>query len=311
MADIRNPCVADQFYKGNPDQLKVQVQDLFESGPGLPKTKKWSQTITGGIVPHAGYKYSGKIATYFYKELAETYLTNKRFELMSNSDRIRELNTVILIGPEHAGQKPNASVYSKGNWLTPLGRVEIDTELAKTLIDGAFFKEDSLAHRDEHCLEVQLPFLQFLFKEEMPQILPIVFSIPFEIEICRKYGQKLAEVIKNSKKEIILLASSDLTHYGLNYNYIPFHGTDVENRMNINKLDKGAIKYIENLDAPGFIRYVKETKATICGKVAIAVQLFALKELGTNRGELLKYTASGDITKDWRNSVSYASIKFE
>jgi len=307
----REPAVADQFYEGNPDKLRVQVQDLFDKGAGLPKTKKWSQTILGGIVPHAGYMFSGKTATYFYKELAETYLTNKRFEIMSVDERKKELNTIIILGPAHSSLRPIASIFDKGNWLTPLGRVRTDKEIANQLIDDAFFRGDRDAHNHEHSLEVQLPFLQFLFKEEMPNILPIIFSTPFEIEICKKYGEKLAEAIKNSKKEVIIITSSDFTHYGMNYNYIPFHGTDDENKTNINKLDKEAIKYIENLDAPGFIRYIKKTGATICGKVPIAIQIFALNTLGAKKGSLLKYETSGDITKDCNNSVSYAAIKFE
>lgn len=312
MEQIRQPCVADQFYEGDPNKLKVQVQDLFENGAGLPKTKKWSQTIMGGIVPHAGYPYSGKTATYFYKELAETYLTNKRFELMSTSDKARkQIDTIVLLGPVHKSYHQLASVYDKGNWLTPLGRISIDEELASQLIDNAFFKSDRAAHNYEHSLEVQLPLLQFLFKEEMPKILPIIFSTPFEIEMCKKYGEKLAEAIKNSGKEVVILTSSDFTHYGLRYQFIPFHGTDIDNKRNIRKMDEEAIQHIEKLDAPGFIRYIKKTGATVCGSVPIAIQLFALKKLGAKSGELLHYQTSGDVTKDWTHSVSYASIKFE
>lgn len=172
------------------------------------------------------------------------------------------------------------------------------------------FDVDPEPHLQEHCIEVQLPFLQTIYKD-VPKILPIVFSAPLEADLCRRLGRQIAEAIKQSGKDVLIITSSDFTHYGPSYGFVPFFGTPLELKKKLGVLDFKAIEQIEKLDVEGFVKYVKESKATICGAVPIAVHMAAAKELGAKKAKLLKYYTSADVTDDWSNSVSYASIVLE
>jgi AmmeMemoRadiSam system protein B len=182
------------------------------------------------------------------------------------------------------------------DWKTPLGTVKNDAELGKKLEELGISQNEE-AHAAEHSIEVQLPFLQFACPS--PSIVPVIASTDVSyIEIAAAV-KKAASVLK---RKITIIASSDFTHYGPAYGYVPFSDNIKENMFS---LDRGAIEKIKSLDASKFIEYVNQKMATICGQVPIAVLLEAVN---AKKANLLKYYTSGDIVGDYTNAVGYASI---
>ncbi|MBD3262790.1 AmmeMemoRadiSam system protein B [Candidatus Woesearchaeota archaeon] len=291
---VRKPAAAGTFYAPEAKALDKQVEACFFSvhGPQKLPEEKDKEKIFGAIVPHAGFIYSGAAAAWAYKAIAES----------------EKPDVIILLGAAHTGYGKIASVWQGSDWETPLGTVEIDTDIGIRL-RGELWDNELEPHLQEHSIEVQLPFLQYIWKD-LPKILPIVFSAPTELDVCTKLGEQLAKAIKESGKKVLLIISSDFTHYGVNYNYLPFIGKPTEVKKRISVLDYNAIKKIREIDAEGFVKYIKNTATTICGKTAIAVGLVALKELGAKKGKLLKYYTSADVTGEWGNCVSYASLIF-
>lgn len=278
----RQPVVAGQFYEEDKEKLKKQLETCFSSsfGPGKLE-KKTNKEIKAVIVPHAGYFFSGACAAHAYKKIFESGFSG----------------TIILIGPNHFGYGTGLSVL---DWETPLGIMKTDKELAEKIKQNTNLKIAEHCHREEHSLEVQIPFLQYI--ENKIKIVAIVLGSETDY---KKLAKDLKKVLKN--KKIIYVVSSDFTHYGLNYNYVPFM-TDI--KENLKKLDMGAIDKIINLDAKGFGEYIFDKKITICGYMGI---LLLLEILGKNptKTTLLKYYTSSDVMGDFRNSVSYASILFK
>lgn len=284
----RKPIVAGMFYESEKEALKEQIKECFLSkfGPGkLPEGKK-EKTILGVIAPHAGYIYSGPCAVFSYKEIAESKLPD----------------LFIILGLSHSGYP---SCVSLEDWETPLGIVKNDKDFGKALIKNTGLKQNEIAHNQEHSIEVQLPFLQFINKNDEIKITPIIASsdLPYD-----ELAQNIVKTIKEENKKVCLIASSDFTHYGVNYGYFPFQN---KVKDNLYALDNDAIKHIKNLDAHRFLGYTEQTGATICGKFPIAVMLEACKLLGAKNAKLLKYYTSGDIVHDYSSAVGYASIVVE
>jgi len=289
----RKAMFAGQFYEANAQALEKQIAECFagKNGPGdLPLSKR-TKHIQAIIAPHAGYTFSGQCAAWAYKEIAESEFAN----------------LYIILGPNHNSR---ASAVSMQGYETPSGLVRVDQEFAKALLEkNTDLKVDEEVHAAEHSIEVQLPFLQFATADNMHalKILPIIIG---DIDY-NKLGLDIKETIIESGKKVIIIASSDFTHYGHNYHYIPF-STDV--KKSIYEMDRKAIGFIENLDANGFMGFVDETQATICGAFPIAV---LLKALGKSKVELIQYYTSADLEaetlpegKQYKNSVSYAAIVF-
>jgi len=289
----RLPIAAGHFYEDNPEKLKAKLKWCFlsEFGPkSLPK--KDSKNYFAAIAPHAGYTYSGPAAAHAYKKIGE----------------MKKIDTFVIIGTNHSGLGPSISIFPEGIWKTPLGEVEVDSELSNRIKNySKFSKFDTIAHKYEHSIEVQLPFLQFLF--EKTKIVPIVFRGDELIEEAKDLANAIEIAAKKLERKIFVIASSDFTHYGRAYNYLPFFGSNAEIKKKIYALDKNAIHEIVNLHEMKFLRYVYDTGATICGFAPIiATILYAKKHV--EKGELLKYYCSGDISGDYENCVGYASIMF-
>lgn len=288
---IRKPVVSGQFYQDNADRLNKQITECFELkfGPGDLPVSRSSKKITHGVIsPHAGYQFSGPAAAWVYKEVAESRFPSR----------------FIIIGPDHKGLGASRVSATLANWETPLGRIEVDRDFARDLMEKcSFVKEGNDAHANEHSIEVQLPFLQFVSQDRRDlRIVPLIVS-DYDLDLCRE----LADAIVDVSEDFCVIASSDFTHYGPNYGYVPFAG---EKKKNMYKLDSGAIEFIKKMDTKGFLKYVDENKATICGAGAIAVCLEIMKSLGVKKGELLSYYTSGDVINDYDNAVGYAAIKF-
>jgi AmmeMemoRadiSam system protein B len=288
----RKAVYADQFYEKNEQALERQLTECFEgkNGPGALPLLKRTKNIQAVIAPHAAYQFSGACAAWAYKEIAESEFAD----------------IYIILGPNHAG---TGNAVSMAGYETPFGLVRVDQDFAKALLTkNSELVVDEVAHEMEHSIEMQLPFLQFVTKDKMHElkILPIILS---NIDY-NKLGLDLKETIVESGKKVVIIVSSDFTHYGHNYHYIPF---SVDVQKNIYAMDRKAIDFIENLNSDGFMGYIDETQTTICGLYAIATLLKTLKK---SKIELLHYYTSADLEEDlpegkrYKNSVSYAAILF-
>lgn len=287
---IRKAIVAGQFYEGDFDRLNKQLIECFESekGPGTLPINKRKGFVLGAVVPHASYLFSGPCAAWSYKEIAESEFPD----------------LFIIIGPNHSGLGRTSTILD--DWETPFGVIKADKEFGKKLISNSCIVEDSLAHLHEHSIEVQLPFLQFVSKDYLKKLRFIPITIGFDHNI-KELASGIKKTIEESGKKVCIIASSDFTHYGFSYGYVPF---SINVKENIQKLDNDAIKFIKNLDSDGFLNYVKVKEATICGAVPIAV-LIELMKGKAEKVNLMHYYTSADIMGDYNNAVGYASIVFK
>ena len=274
---IREPVVAGQFYPGKKDDLENMIKSCFEHeyGPGSQSIES-SEKIFGIVCPHAGYVYSGPTACHSYKSI-----------LSQNPE------LAIIIGPNHFGVGKNAATMIDTKWKTPLGMVEVDSESAKEVAEKSKFIEiDDYSHSQDHSLEVQIPMLQSVLSNEF-QILPIIL-LAQDLETARDVGYAVSEIAK--KKNSIIVASSDFTHY--------------EENSFAHLQDKALIEPILEMDVERFYHVLKEKRITACGYGAIASTMIACKNLGATKGELLSYATSGDISGDTESVVGYGAIKF-
>jgi AmmeMemoRadiSam system protein B len=262
----RNPVVAGQFYPASASELKRMLKGMIDE-----KAKK--EEAIGLIAPHAGYVYSGPVAG-------------------ATISRIKFKDSFIIMGPNHTGSGRPFSIMAEGRWKTPLGEVEIDSALArKILASSRYLEEDSSAHRGEHSIEVQLPFLQY-FSTDF-KLVPIVLGYAGGA-IYKEIGKAIAKGIKESGRKAVIIASSDMTHY--------------EPQASAQKKDTQAIEAILKLDEDELLKRVEELDITMCGYAPAVSLIVAAKELGAKGAELVKYQTSGDTTGDYSSVVGYAGI---
>jgi len=275
---VRTPAVAGMFYPKEKEELKTVIHDCFlhSFGPGRIPPAPNDEKILGAICPHAGYMYSGPVAT------------NSFYSISSQKPEL-----VIIIGPNHYGLGCNVAVMKEGIWKTPLGEVEVDTECAIEINKiSKDIELDFFSHTRDHSLEVQIPMLQQIYSYKF-KILPIIL-IHQDYSTAKRIGSAIAKIAKMRKTMII--GSSDFTHY--------------EENSYAHKQDSALIEPILNLDLDGFYSILQENQVSACGYGAIASTMIACKELGAKKGRLLKYATSGDITGDKSSVVGYASIVF-
>ena len=277
----RAPAVAGIFYPSDARELYQLIELSFKEqrfGPGqLPPSGEFSrQRIYGIVSPHAGYVYSGAVAANGYYETSSM-----------NFDRI------VMIGPNHYGIGTGLATVRNGIWETPLGEVEVDSELASQIAESSGILDfDDLAHSRDHCLEVQLPFLQYIKKNQF-KIVPIIMIMQDKVT-ASEIGESIASSTRNLNT--LLIASSDFTHY--------------EPNDEAHRKDDELIKAILTLDISNFYTTFERLNVSACGYGAIASIMTAAKSLGATKGELLRYATSGDVMGDINNVVGYASIIF-
>jgi len=263
---LREPAVAGQFYPDSPSQLRSMLESFIDKNAE-------KEEVVGLVIPHAGYIYSGAVAG-------------------AAISRVRFKDTFIVIGPNHTGYGKPFSIMARGTWETPLGKVEIDTELAEKLIElSPYLKNDKLAHEHEHSIEVQLPFLQY-FKPDV-KIVPIILGAG-DVKIYKEIGTAIAKALHELKKEAVILASSDMNHY--------------ETQGVTQKKDHLAIAAILKLDEAELVKTIVEKDISMCGYGPAAVMLAAAKKLGATKAELVKYQTSGDVSGDYNAVVGYSGI---
>ena len=274
---IRRPAVAGAFYAASPEKLRQQIIDCFKHplGPGRLPESIHSKGVLSVVCPHAGYMYSGPAASHSYLVLGEQ----------------AKPDSVVVIGPNHTGWGTPVSVMSEGTWRTPLGDLSIDSELASKIIElSGTARSDESAFIREHSVEVQLPFLQFIYKDF--SFVPICMGYQ-DLETSVELGKAIYEASKN--RNIVIVASSDLTHQ--------------EPKASANKQDKYVLDAIRAMDEKQLQESVKTHHITTCGYGPISTALVFSKLKNANRAEVLTYYTSGDIIGDNSAVVGYASAK--
>jgi hypothetical protein len=228
------------------------------------------------MVPHAGYRFSGRVAGAVY-------------------GRLRLPRRIVLLGPRHYPKGKPRAILSEGLWETPLGRAEIDSELAHELMHSwPTLSEDEVAHRDEHAIEVQLPFLQCLAGDF--RFVPIALGALHFSEL-ESLGIAVASVIARKNEPVLLVASSDMNHY--------------ESDEATRRKDSLALNKMLALDARGLYDVVRSEGISMCGAGPAVSVLIAANLLGATRADLVRYGTSGDVNGDRREVVGYAGVIFE
>ena len=287
---IRKAAVAGSFYpRYKPDLLRI-LNDSFTNsqfGPGeKPKTLNQEQrTILGGVSPHAGYIYSGSCAAF-------TYL---------NIFKERIPDTVIILGTDHIGYR-KVALMKEGEWETPLGNLAIDSDLSKEILENSTnIIEDESAFIGfpfgrEHNIEVQLPFIKYCSQERDVKILPIVISIK-GFKSLEKISAEIASVIKSYSKDVVIIASSDMTHKEIN---------GIEDLSKFKAIDQKVIDAFIESNPEKTLKMASNT--TVCGAQTITALMLICKDLNASKGELLKYYASSETTGSYRGyCVGYFS----
>jgi AmmeMemoRadiSam system protein B len=275
---VRKSPIAGTWYPGDKKQLHYQIEDYFAKA----KTPALEGRILALISPHAGIQWSGQAAAYGYKLL-----------------KGKKVKRVIVLGPSHYSGFRGIATSGEEYYETPLGKIKVDKEISQALYKIPLFQGPRDAELQEHSLEMQLPFLQVALGEFV--LVPLVVG---EMSV-KDYAEAAKVLSPYLDSNTVIVASSDFTHYGYRFGYLPFK-EDLRN--NLKKLDDGAIKKIIGKDFQGFLNYVDETGATICGTRPIGILLKMLP--ASAQGTLLNYYTSGDLTGDFSSSVSYASIIF-
>jgi len=262
---IRKPSVAGNFYPGSKALLEEALEKYIRFSEPLKKA-------IGLVSPHAGYVFSGGCA-------------GKGF------GAVEVPGTVIILGVNHHGLGHPFAVDGHDSWKTPLGEAEIDKELRERLVaDSKVFGVDSAASSQEHSLEVQVPFIQYINPEA--KILPITVSFA-DPQRLMTGGKEIAALVKDNP-DVLIVASTDMSHY-----------LSVDSAR---ERDKKAIDKILALDPEGLFNTVAAERISMCGVSATTIMLSAALELGAKKAEIMEYTNSGVVMGDYSRVVAYLSL---
>ena len=280
---VRTPAVAGRFYPGRAEDLLREVREF--TSPSKTPIKTGRIDAIGCVAPHAGYIYCGGVAGAVYS-------------------RLKIPERCVILCPNHTGKGRPLAIMANTTWQTPLGEVAADADMAARLLRRfPALQEDSAAHRAEHAIEVQLPFLQ-ASRPEL-KIVPIAIGTS-DFDVLRGLGETLADVITDHHEEdqkaerqakVLIIASSDMNHYE----------SDTITRIK----DHKAIERVLAMDARGLWEVVLNEDISMCGFGPTVVMLTAAKLLGATSATLVKYATSGDVSGDYESVVGYAGIIVE
>jgi len=265
MSQVRQAAVAGQFYPGSAAELEREVKSMIGPGP--------VRRAIGAMAPHAGYVYSGEVAGAVYGALAMPDL-------------------FVILGPNHTGLGASASIMTSGIWRMPMGDVTVDEQLAKSILSRSqVLAADDSAHSFEHSIEVQLPFLQYL--KGKVSFVPISLMMTGAAGL-REIGTAIAAAIADEERSVLIIASSDMTHY--------------ERQAEAQEKDRLALEKLLDLDPDGLLETVMAHHISMCGVGPATVMLHACRELGATDARLIKYATSGDVSGDYSQVVGYAGV---
>ncbi len=270
---VREPAVSGMFYPDNPTKLRKDIE-TYLGNAAVPDRK---ENVVGIISPHAGYMYSGQVAAYGFRMIAK-----------------KQYDTVILLGPSHRAYFEGVALWDRGCFETPLGKIDIDEETAREIVNiGGIIKPNMDTHREEHSLEVQLPFLQSVLDNF--KIIPLIMGIQTS-SACKKLVQSISQVLQASKKKFLIVGSTDLSHY---YPY-----------ADAKKLDDVIVGHLGSFNIPGMVKDIETGKTEACGAGPIIATMMLSEKLGAEHGTVLKYANSGDVSGDRSGVVGYVSAVF-
>jgi hypothetical protein len=263
---MRKPAVAGFFYEKDGEKLRKIVNSYID----LNASKK---KVIALVSPHAGIRYSGAVAGMVYS-------------------RIELPRTFIILGPNHKGIGSPAAVMTSGEWEMPNGILKINSTLAKAMMASTeYLREDQSAHEQEHSIEVQLPFIQY-FSADF-EIVPVILK-QLDLAACLEIGNAIAKAIKASDQTVVIVASTDFTHYE------PQRIAEVKDRM--------AIDRILSLDPKGLYQTIITNNISMCGFIPVVITLQAGLQMGAAKADLIKYMTSGDVIGDYQQVVGYGGI---
>ena len=270
--NIKEPNVAGKFYSADPQELSGLIETFLNESAVTPSP----ENIPLVISPHAGYMYSGMVAANSFKAVSKS-----------------QYKTIVVIGPSHFVRFDGVSVWDKGGFKTPLGTIPIDEEFAQKLM--AFnerFHFDPAGFSREHSVEVELPFLQKVFKDF--KIVPIVMGSP-SLEDCKNLAAGLNQTI-GDRKDVLIVISSDMSHY---------HPDDFARLM-----DQSTLEAIKAMNPEFLWNQCLLRKMELCGFQPVTTALYYAQLRGLTDVEILKYGNSGDVTGDKSTVVGYGSVVF-
>jgi hypothetical protein len=276
---VRPSALAGSWYPGDPDELAAYVDAALDAAEGQGS----GEDVRALVVPHAGYRFSGPTAA-------------QAFALV----RGRSFERVILLAPAHRSPFRGLSIAPVSAYETPLGQVPLDQDGVAALRASPLVTSDPMAHVREHAIEIELPMLQRALSPGW-RLLPVLVG---QLEV--KDYETAAELLRPlAGEDTLLVISTDFTHYGTRFGYLPFPLND-DTPARIRALDEGALAHIAALDAPGLLDYQSRTGITICGYRALVLLLDLLPR--DARVQRVAYTTSGEMTANHANSVSYVAL---
>ncbi|MFB3919412.1 AmmeMemoRadiSam system protein B [Candidatus Velamenicoccus archaeovorus] len=265
---IRQPAVAGQFYPSDPQRLKSLIASLLDK----KETKK--ERAVACVLPHAGYVYSAKVAA----------------AVLSSIDLP---DTCVILGPNHTGFGTPAGIMTEGKWQMPFGTIDIDDKMAHSILKrSSYLQEDEVAHAYEHSIEVQLPLIRQI-KGATFRFVPIILASDEKL-MYKDIAHSIATAVQEAKKDVLIVASSDMTHY--------------EPQKLAMEKDQKAIEAVLALDADGLEERIQRLQISMCGYIPAIVAIMAAKELGARTARLAAYQTSGDVSGDYSSVVGYAGI---
>ena len=281
---LRQPAVAGAFYPADPNKLKERIESSFldDAGVGfIPELNSFdgSEYPVNIMVPHAGYQYSGAIASHGYCEIVKNGFPE----------------VFIIISPNHTGFGSEISVFNEGEWVTPLGSIEVDNEFANMIIESSdIASADFSAHIREHSIEVQLPFLQY-FSTDF-KIVPITMGTQTFVT-SNDLVNAIFDAANKLNKSYCVIASTDLSHFN--------------NQEKANKVDGFVLEDISEMNEFKLFEEVVQYNITMCGYGPVMATMSLSKRCGKSNSEILAYATSGDVTGDFTSVVGYASGIFK
>jgi AmmeMemoRadiSam system protein B len=289
---VRKAIVAGQFYPARQGACVEEIKDYLEAAT---PSERLPDTVVAGIVPHAGWMFSGTPAAMVFSAVKQQH---------------EEVHTFVVFGAAHGYYGQSPAVYEAGSWITPLGEVEIDEELADAILGDNVAVKDSMAHRSEHSIEVQIPFIQYLFGDA--RILPILVP-PTEqaVELGTGIGKIISE---DENKKVVCIGSTDLTHYGQRYGFTPMGSGAKALHWASDVNDREFIDLALMLEAQRMLESAAQNY-NACGAGAAAAAVAVAKKLGRTKGVLLAHTNSNEVMlrkmgTTSTDSVGYAAIVF-
>ena len=301
---IREPIVAGRFYPETPDSCRSDLDRLLGLLTGEPRTgpvdtvgghlRRAVDRPVGGLVPHAGWLYSGQIAAKVFGAIAAS----------------RSPKVVVLLGGVHRRRGREAALFGSGRWETPIGPVEIDDRLADRILGYTnLIVDDPYAHEEEHSIEVQMPFVKHLFPHA--KVVPIM--VP-PVKTACEVGDAVGRTLVAYGYDAVVVGTTDLTHYGPDYGFVPKGVGEAANRWAKEENDRRFIDLLCTLQTDKLVPEALQNK-NACSSGAAAATTAAVAALGSTKGVLLDHTSSSDVARETGQevpdqSVGYAGILF-